>query len=408
MKHSTYSNLLPSFDQLNNDLKLLVTCCRIDPSEEDKKFINNAIQNSKFSIQNLLALANAHGILPLVYKTLKRLSEDNPNHSSLEQLLTELKAHYLSIAQRNMLMSAELLRIITLLKENNIEALAFKGPVLAQMAYGDITLRQYGDLDILIRPDDLYKGVEILEQNGYTSAYPLNKQQFKSYSDIAHDYALINQKNDILVELHWRLLSDEFMVDIDTIDFFKDTTPLMIHAKVLNTLQLEELIIYLCIHGAKHQWERLEWLVDIAYLTHTQSINWKRLSNLTYQIHSEKMVMSAFSLCRNFLKTDFPHQIEVILQEPAIQNVSKKLEIHFVKHFSDSLNTSVQTKTIALIQFQLLHGIKNKFLFLTSLVKPTQLDYLSYPLPSSLTFLYYFIRPFNIMKRWSGKLSGKK
>lgn len=394
-------------DELNNELKFLIACCHTDPSEEDKKFINNTIQNSKFSIQNLLALANAHGILPLVYKTIKKINTDHLLESH-NDFLSALKAHYMSIAQRNMLMSAELIRIMKLLEGNGIEALAFKGPVLAQMAYGDITLRQYGDLDILIRPDDLYKGVEILEQNGYASAYPLNKQQFKSYSDIAHDYALINQKNYISVELHWRLLSDDFMVDIDTINFFKDTSKVTIQGINLNTLQLEELIIYLCIHGAKHQWERLEWLVDIAYLTHTQSINWKRLSELTYQIHSEKMVMSALFLCHNFLKTDFPHQIEMHFQEPVIQNVSKKLQIHFVKHFSDSLNTSVQTKTISMIQLQLLHGVKNKFLFLTSLIKPTQLDYLSYPLPSSLTFLYYFIRPFNIMKRWSGKLSGKK
>ena len=393
---------------LNDDLTFLVNCCKTDPSDEDIEFIRSYLQNSTFNLQHALTLANAHGILPLVYKTLKNLHPSiQHSTSSIQHFLSELKPYYMTIVQRNMLMTSELIKIMHLLRENHIEALAFKGPALAQMAYGDITLRQYSDLDILIYPNDLYKGVEILEQHGYTSAYPLNKQQFKSYSDIAHDYALVHQKKSVLVELHWRLLSNEFMADIDTINFFKDTTTVMIQGKGLNTLQLEELIIYLCIHGAKHQWERLEWLVDIAYLTHTQSINWKRLSDLTYQIHSEKMVMSAFCLCRNFLKTVFPPEIEAHLQELTIQNVSKKLEIHFIQHFSDSLNTSVRTKTISLIQFQLLHGWENKFLFLTSLLKPTQLDYLSYPLPSRLTFLYYFIRPFNIIKRWSGKLSSK-
>ena len=50
-----------------------------------------------------------------------------------------------------MLMSAELIRIMKLLEKNDIKALAFKGPVLSQMVYGDITLRQYVDLDVLIR-----------------------------------------------------------------------------------------------------------------------------------------------------------------------------------------------------------------------------------------------------------------
>lgn len=384
--------------QYSATIDLLIECCRFTPESVKLETLSQQITQWESLIQS----ASRHGVLPLIHQALKNTA------SVPEEIKESLKNRYRQISFNNMAMSAELIRIMKLLSEHGIPALAFKGPVLSQMIYGDITQRQYGDLDILIHPNDLYKGVDILEKHGYSSAYPLNERQFKSYCDIAHDYALINKKNGVLVELHWRLLSSEFMANLDTIDFFTDTTTITIQGKKLKTLQLEELIIYLCIHGAKHQWERLEWLVDIAYLIKTQSIDWERLIKLTYQINSEKMVMSAFNLCKNFFKTDFTPEIEDHLQEPAIQKISKNLEIHFIQHFSDSLTTSVKTKTISLIQFQLLDGTKNKLLFLTSLFKPTQLDYLSYHLPNKLTFLYYFIRPLNIIKRWSRKISIKK
>ncbi len=130
-------------NQLNDELRFLVACCQSEPSGSDIEFIQNSL--STIDYQVLTTLASRHGILPLVYKTLKKLTENsdlNAQSSTLNAMLSELKVQYLGIVQRNMLMSAELIRIMKLLEENGIEALAFKGPTLAQMAYGDITLRQ--------------------------------------------------------------------------------------------------------------------------------------------------------------------------------------------------------------------------------------------------------------------------
>ena len=54
-----------------------------------------------------------------------------------------------------------------LFEKYDIQALAFKGPTLAQNAYGDITLRQFGDLDILIRKKDRSRMVSILLNEQY-------------------------------------------------------------------------------------------------------------------------------------------------------------------------------------------------------------------------------------------------
>ena len=140
-------NTQEKIPSLSIDLQFLIACCQTELSNDDMVFIeNHAVTLDQ---QKLTSLAIQHGILPLVYKTIKELSQEKASIVPIE-FLTELKAQYMGISQRNMLMSAELIRIMKLLEENGIEALAFKGPTLSQMAYGDITLRQYVDLDILV------------------------------------------------------------------------------------------------------------------------------------------------------------------------------------------------------------------------------------------------------------------
>ena len=134
--------------ELNDNLKFLIACSQTEPTENNIKFIEQFL--SSIDIQKLIPLAIGHGILPLVYKTLKYLGTKHLMVNT--EILSELKAHYMDISQRNMLKSAELIRIMKLLAENDIEVLAFKGPALAQMAYGNITLRQYADLAHLHHP----------------------------------------------------------------------------------------------------------------------------------------------------------------------------------------------------------------------------------------------------------------
>jgi hypothetical protein len=71
--------------------------------------------------------------------------------------LARLRMQYMMNAARNMKMTAELLRILDALKEAGIKAMPLKGPVLAQQLYGDVALRQFSDLDILVAREDANK-----------------------------------------------------------------------------------------------------------------------------------------------------------------------------------------------------------------------------------------------------------
>lgn len=111
-------------------------------------------------------IAQRHAVLPLVYRQLRQKAADLVPVG----VLTKLKSHYQQNAARNALLTAELCRLIKLLRESGIEAVPFKGPSLALFAYHDITLRRFVDLDILVKKNDLFFASEILTKDGYRIA----------------------------------------------------------------------------------------------------------------------------------------------------------------------------------------------------------------------------------------------
>ncbi len=56
------------------------------------------------------------------------------------------------ITLANLDLTAELIRVLDSLDAAGIRGLPFKGPVLAQTAYGGVGLRRFLDLDVLVHP----------------------------------------------------------------------------------------------------------------------------------------------------------------------------------------------------------------------------------------------------------------
>jgi hypothetical protein len=86
-------------------------------------------------------LAYSHGIFPLVYRSLKEFQQLIP-----DDIFIRMKQYYMDIVKQNMLMTSELIKVLKILEENNIEAISFKGPVLSQLAYGDVVSRLFNTL----------------------------------------------------------------------------------------------------------------------------------------------------------------------------------------------------------------------------------------------------------------------
>ena len=275
---------------------LLIECCRHEPSnikleEYAEKIINwNAFLESAY----------AHGVYPVVAKALKSIAVIP------EFVKLTLKSTNLEIARRNMSMTVELLRVMKLFQENNISALAIKGPTLSQIIHGDITTRQYADIDILVEEDHLYNAACILTEKDYTFDYSIDFTKNKGLLKATKDITLSKKGPNIDLELHWRLFSGRLFKK-SNIDLFRDNSQFItIYQQKVTTLDNTVLLLYLLLHGSKHLWERLEWIVDIDRLVRSHEIDWEIMSKNTKIMQIEPMIQLGCAVAFDLFETPFP------------------------------------------------------------------------------------------------------
>ncbi len=143
------------------------------------------------------------------------------------------------------------------------------------MAYGDLSLRQFGDLDILIHKRDLLRAKELLISQGYQLKLTDAQEAAHIYSYCTLPFVRTNGK--ILVELHWALTGKHWPFPFDFDRLRAHLIPVSCGEAQLFSLRPEDLLLFLCVHGAKHHWERLMWICDVAALVRVQQqMDWSR------------------------------------------------------------------------------------------------------------------------------------
>jgi hypothetical protein len=298
-----------------------------------------------------------------------------------------MKSFNMNIIGKNMLMTAELIKVMKLLEENNIDAIAFKGPTLSQMAYGDVVSRQYSDLDILVQKTDIYKIYDLLK-NSYTRNLNLTNSQEDSWFKYAHDLGLRSQ-NGIHIEFHWRMLDSDHPINLQDINFFNYKALTMINNTQIPTISNELLLIYLCIHGSKHMYERIEWIVDIDKFIKTQTIDWDLISTLLKDKNYTQFVYLGLHLAKQLFNTP-------------IANIDNKNIVAIENHICNLWNNSKKfdNKTNLKFMLQLFTSTKDKLAYLHKIYfKPTFNEYWYITFPKPLYFLYYPLRQYLLLKK---------
>ena len=391
---------------LSLELRLLITCCQVDLSEDEINFIQNSF--STIDYRKLSDTASRHAVLPLVYKTLKNLFPSDlsaqrarpKGQMPLEcstlnaQLLTNLKSDYMRISQRNMLKSAELIKILNLFSENHIEALAFKGPTLAQMAYGNITLRQYSDLDILIHSNDRTQAAALLEANGYEALLSLAPKQEIAWYSNSKEMNFYHPKKRIHIDLQWQFFDNDYPLKFRQDIVWKNTSDISLNGNPIKTFLPDSLLIYLCTHGSKHLWERIGWIKDIDLLIRSQTLNWDRIREQIDGSGFKRMFLLGLYLTSTLFDTPLPEAIKKQMQN---QKWLEKLGDYVVDDWSQHRGKFYNSA--AMLHLFPTWGTKLKYLN-KIILKPSKNEYRYMDLPEKLHWLYFLLRPYLLIRKY--------
>jgi len=144
------------------EIELLLCCTRTQIDTATAERIKILIQ-SKIDWAYLIQTATRHGVMSLLYQSLSTTCQEAVPKTNLAQL----RDYSHSNALHNLFLTKELFKLLNLFESHSIPAIPFKGPVLAVSAYGNLSLRQIGDLDILVRERDFHKAKELLLDQGH-------------------------------------------------------------------------------------------------------------------------------------------------------------------------------------------------------------------------------------------------
>jgi hypothetical protein len=209
-------------------------------------------------------------------------------------------------------LSAELFRILDQFASEKIAALVVKGPVLAMQAYGDPAMRSYGDLDLLVRRHDIRRATELMLSAGYQAAVSVAAIDS---GKIPGQYFFSKPEAKLLVELHNDLTLRYFPRRLPLEKFFDRQIRVRLDAHDAPALCVEDELVLICIHGAKHFWERLIWIADVAALVIRQTnIDWRQVAESAKEVGAERMLHIGLRLAKNLLRMPLPAETIATVQ----------------------------------------------------------------------------------------------
>ncbi len=367
--------------------ELLFCCARTKTSEEVGDRIKVLIRKN-LDWHYLMKSAFHHKVAPLLYQNLRRISP------SLipDQYLNELQKYYEFNAKRNLFLAVKLIKVLKLLEENGIFAIPYKGPIIAILAYGNISLRQFSDLDILVPHHDYLRTMRLFLENGY-----------RLKAEYSWECSLIDANYGVCVDLHRGITPEQFPVFLDFQAMKQRLWVLEIGAGEIMTFCPEDMLIILCIQLAKDGWGhrynpiRLSKLCDFSELIQAHpDMNWKRVFKGAKKIGCWKMLLVSLSLVHVIFGTPIPKS-----SLGSLKYLGDLSDDIFNKLIQQASITDVKLLSMEKFHFKIRERWRDKLYpyysdFRQRLI-PNERDRALISLPESLDVVYYAIRPIRLM-----------
>jgi len=344
---------------IKDEDKILLLCARTRKTPKIKSRIIKLL-NEDVDWDYLAQRASQHKLLPLLYWNLKEFEEEVP-----EKILKSLKLNFNRNAKNNLLMFGELINLLNLFEKEEVNAIPYKGPLLAISAYNNLVLRQFDDLDIFVDKNNILKVKEILISNGYTPQFDLNGFKERRFIQSQREYKFFNSETEVNLEIQWQFQGVSFSVSDDL--GFTDTENIEIieiNNKRISSLSPENMLLVLCIHASGHYWDRLSWICDVSELIQSKNIDWEYTIKKADELGIKRLLWVNLFLAVDLLGLNLPNDIIKHLKSKTIQNLASKAKKRIFIPYSDGFfrSASLRLKIREKRSHQIQDGLKIMFL----------------------------------------------
>jgi len=348
--------------------------------------------------EHFASLITSHKLASLVFPQLSELKEYMP-----EKIYQKIKNTNLRHTRRSLVQIEQTIHLQQLLDQEKIPAIFFKGIVLSQRLYGNPASKNSIDIDLLMPLEHVARATRLLQDKGYRMTYPaitMTPRQTRMNYRISHHYGFHHPQKGVHLELHWNLTNPRSLLPLYFKELHERSETIDLNGHPARTLSDEDYLIYLAVHGAKHQWYRLNWLLDFStMLSQTGNNTQEKARQQLKKLKLEKCWQQACLM--SHLIYGMPENSE--------QLKTDKLSESMVQKPLDALGALKSTEAIDKLknmpyQLSLRTALAYKFNLLFRL-RTHHTNWAQMPLPDSLFFLYYPLRPILWLK---DVLSGKR
>src|SRR5437867_5099135 len=265
----------------------------------------------------LLELSDAHAVTPMLFAGLR----DTPIP---EKITGELRTRVQTSVRYSLAQSRELAQLAGLFEEHRISFVALKGPMLSQYLYGALGMRTSGDIDVLAKKGDVPRMRNILVSSGYRVTTTLHWNSDSACVRAREKEISFEAPSGVSIDVHWRLMPGYSASVFDRLTGWESLRTVPLAGREIQTLAAEPLLLFLCAHGAKHMFERLGWICDIARFLHvTPDLDWAGIRAQSRRARALRQLSLGVHLAAGLLGAPAPeleHDLQVERLARAVEN----------------------------------------------------------------------------------------
>jgi len=339
-----------------------------------------------------LTLAWRHGLMPLVCSHLLNSFAELVPAGHLQKVRDDFQQN----TARNLVLVTELCRVLEDFESHGIAAIPYKGPALALQVYGDLKLRSFVDLDVLVRRSDAERSGTLLVARGYRPNLQLSPAQEAMLLHSNCDRVYFREGRNFMLELHWAIVPPYFSVALKTEAVLANCARAEICSRKVSVPSSEMLLLLLCVNGTKDLWNALEPVCSVNELVRRYPrLDWGRVITLGRRVGAIRMLHVGLLLARQIF--DLPLPEKILASIDADRRVRSLVSEARVRLSENEMRVPGRVEKARFQIWSRERGRDKLRYFALRLLTPTYKD-CSPELPNSLSFLYYGLRALRLLR----------
>jgi hypothetical protein len=378
--------------------ELLIRLSKVTLSDDDIRAFKDAFDLIDW--ERLITTGLNHGTYLLLAHNLRKLV--TVDFAQSNQWISKLLSKCAHVETKNLYLTEELLSLVSMLREEGIESVPYKGPVLAQQAYGDVKLRPFVDLDLIVEREKFSSVVSVLQKNGYAATEHRQGDltaaflSSKIYRRLAYETEFCRKPKSptrpvTQVDVHWEVAPPHTLT-VDFAELLQCSRKTNVFGTNLQFLEPEMLLLIICAHANKHRWSQLKWAIDVAeLLRQNREFNWNEAYKIARRHGISRKIDLALLIAQKHLHLKVPQEIsDRISRERALVIEAEKVKQDWFSTDEVKFNLRAYWR----IELLTTDNMAGRARFMRGeLFEPTVPTYFACPLPDSLFSFYRIIHP---------------